>query len=96
MTAFHTNQTSVTIATSTTSASGTIPANAESRIIRVLNASTGIAYVRTGSSTPTAVATDQFIGAGETVLLEKPADHNLIAAILDAGTGKLVVAPAGQ
>lgn len=91
---FSANQKSVTISASTTSASATIPANAESRTIRVLNATAAIAYVRTGSSTPTAVATDQFIGAGETVLLEKPADHNLIAVILSTGTGSVVVAPA--
>ncbi len=89
----HSNQGSVTISTSNVSASGTIPANFTSTRIRVLNASTSIAYVRTSTTTPTAVATDQFIGPNETVILAKPSEHNLIGVILNTSTGSLVVSP---
>jgi len=89
----HTNQASVTISSSTTSASGTIPAAFTKTKIRVLNLSSAAAYVRTGITTPTAVTTDQFIGPNETVILEKPIADHLIAVILTSGTGSLIAAP---
>lgn len=87
------NQLSATISASTTSAGAAIPAPSTTTGLRVHNGSTAVAYVRTGVGTQTAVTTDQFIGAGDTLVLQKDPNHTHFATILSAGTGNVYIAP---
>lgn len=88
-------QTTVTISASTSSASGTIPANAASHYIRVTNPTTALCYVNTGAGSATAVATNQVVGPNTSEIFEKPTEHDTVAVLLSASTGSIVVGPCG-
>lgn len=86
----HVNTTSITFATSTSSASGVVPNALGKSYVRVANVSSGIAYIATGAGSATATATGQYLLANTSNTFEKPTDHDTVAMILSAGTGSCV------
>jgi hypothetical protein len=76
----------VAVSASTTSASGALPGTVGSQV-RILNVSSAVAFFRTGSSAPTAVTTDAFVGPGLCELFSIPPDVTHVAVILSTGTG---------
>lgn len=91
----HANQACVKVAGTTTSADEFIPANFQSKYIRVLNLSAAAAFIKTGVGATTATITSAFVGPNETVILEKDPSHDTVAAILSTGTGDIYVMPCG-
>ena len=87
------NQLSATIAASTTSATAAIPFPNGTNGLRVHNGSAAVAFIRTGSGSQTAVVTDQFIGAGDTIVFQKNPNHTDFGVILSTGTGNVYIAP---
>jgi len=84
---------SAAVSASTTSASTTIPLN--TKYVRIVNPTTALCYVTSGSGSATALATHPAVGAYSTEIFEIPADHNTIAVLLSASTGLIAVMAVG-
>jgi hypothetical protein len=84
---------SVTVAASTTSASGVLPAGSTSSIVaktlRVYNGTASVAFFRTGAAAGTAVATDTFVAPGGTEVFNVPSNVTSFDVILATGTGNV-------
>jgi hypothetical protein len=89
----HTTQASIVISASTTSASGTIPAEFTKNRITVTNPTTALCYVTTGVGSATATSSFPAVGAYSTATFIKPETHNTIAVLLSTGTGTISVTP---
>jgi len=86
--------TGVSLATSGTSASATIPNDSSGRIpnyIRV--AATAPACVRIGQTSATAVTTDMQVQPGDAVILAVPKGYDKVAAIQVSAAGVVQVSP---
>jgi hypothetical protein len=86
--------TGVTIATSGTSASATIPldqAGNYPRYVRVV--ATAAAHVRIDKTSATAVTTDMLVQNADSVILHIPSGYTKIAAIQVSGAGVVQVSP---
>jgi len=78
------NRTSVSISASTTSANAALPTD-----LAICNPTTAIAFVRTGTSAPTAVTTDNFVGPSSTKVFRIGPKDTHLAVILSTGTGTI-------
>lgn len=86
--------TGVSITTSGTSASATIPNDSSGSIPRYVRiAATAAAYVRFGKTTATAVTTDMLVQPGDSQIVAVPGGCDKVAAIQDAAAGKVQVSP---
>jgi hypothetical protein len=88
------NSVGVTITTSGTSASATIPTSSDGnppRYVRV--SSTAAAYVKLGTAAATATTNDMLIQPADAVILHIPGGVTKIAAIQDSAAGKVNVVP---
>jgi len=91
------NSDSLVLSASTTSANGTLVKSINSGFIRVINGTSGIAYVKSSlTASPVAVATDMAVGPNSTVIFQKPLDHVFYAALLSTGTGPVVFTESGN
>jgi len=80
------------IAASTTSAHGALVSGCHS--LRIHNASSGIAFVKTAqASTLTATTADFPVGAGDTAIMNLKSNHSRVAVILSSGAGNVYVTP---
>ena len=88
----HINTPTATISGTTSSARVAYPVNSD--FVRVMNAGTTVAYVRSGDSTVVAAAgTGQFIrGASDTVFRRDRNDTH-IAAIMVSGSATIYISP---
>lgn len=85
----------VPISASTTSASGTYPANS-TRFVRVVNGSTSLAYIKSGVGAQTATSANIALGPSSTDIFEKGATDDTLAVLLVAGTGIVSFSPVGN
>jgi len=86
--------TGVSITTSGTSASASLPAMSSGDLPRYVRiAATAAAYVRFGKTTATAVNTDMLIQPGDSQIVAVPGGCDKVAAIQDAAAGKVQVSP---
>lgn len=86
--------TGVSITTSGTSASATVPNDSAGNLPRYVRiAATAAAYVRFGKTTATAVTTDMLIQPGDSQIVALPAGCDKVAAIQEVAAGKVVVSP---
>jgi len=79
------------IAASTTSTSGAIAPG--SGAVRIYNASTAVAFWRTGQGSPTALVTDTPIAAGAVEVFSISDKDNAAAVISPSGTGTIYFTP---
>lgn len=89
-------KTGLNLATSGTSANGTIPVDSggsTARFIRV--ASTAASYIRIGSGVQTAVNTDLLVQPGDSIVLSTNGCNN-IAALQVTAAGIVIVTPLEQ
>jgi len=80
----------VAVAASTASAAGSLPgadATRSGESVRVYNATSSAAFFRSGTGTPTAVATDTFIAPGSTEVFSLAPGVTDVAVILASGSG---------
>ncbi len=82
------NDDSVTISASTTSARQAY-VQGNTSYIRVLNASSAVAFLRSGNSSVTATTSHAFLNAGKEAIFRKPPNDTHLAAILSTGTGNV-------
>jgi hypothetical protein len=86
--------TGVSITTSGTSASTTLPNGADGTIPKYVRiAATAAAHVRFGKTSATAVVTDILIQPGDAQIVAVPGGTDTVAAIQNAAAGKVVVTP---
>lgn len=85
-------QTGVSMATSGTSASATIPTDSAGNYPRYIRiAATAAAYVRIDKTSATAVATDMLVQPGDAVILQLPGGYTKVAAIQVTAAGVVQV-----
>lgn len=83
------NRTSTSISASTTSANVALPTSSNEPYLAICNPTTAIAFVRTGTSAPTAVTTDNFVGPSSTKVFRINPQDTFLAVILSTGTGTI-------
>lgn len=88
----HSNQTSVTLSGTTTSSSAAYLLGVGKAYLAVTNVGTTLAYVKTGLGSATALVTSVPIEPNRTRVIEKPLDHDFVAAIMQSGTAQIAFA----
>lgn len=79
--------TSITALTTTSQASGELPAG-DTYLVRVVGVA---AFVRSGTNTPTATTSDLYLADGDSIVMDMAGtSHDEIAAIAAAGSGGTV------
>ena len=82
----------VAISASTTSADEAITSGTYQ--LRIVNPTAVVAFVKTGEgSALTATSADFPVAGGESVIIRKPSNHNIVAVILASSTGTVYVTP---
>ena len=88
------NATGVSITTSGTSASATIPNDASGNIPKYVRlTATVAAHVRFGKTSATAVTTDMLIQPNDSLVVAVPGGCDKVAAIQNAAAGVVIVSP---
>lgn len=77
----------ITVAASTTSASGTLTGIGNQ--VRMYNSTAGVAFWRCTKAADTAVLTDSFLAPGATETFSVPPDFQQYSVILTTGTGNV-------
>lgn len=90
----HAKTVAVAISASTASATGTIPVS-DSPYIRVVNGTTALCYVATGTA-PTATAANIAVAPYGELIVRRALTDTTAAVLLSAGTGVVSVSPYGQ
>lgn len=86
--------TGVSITTSGTSASATVPNDSAGNLPRYVRiAATAAAYVRFGKTTATAITTDMLIQPGDSQVVALPGGCDKVAAIQVLAAGQVQVSP---
>lgn len=67
-------------------ASASITISTDDKSVRVCNTGANIGYFRTSAAATTATTADVPVPAGQTVIIEKPQEHGVLAHISAAGT----------
>lgn len=82
--------TGINVSPAVASASSTLSKGDKSLRVRNTGA-TNIMYFRTGEGATTATAADMPVSPGETVIVEKPMDHDTVAYISAVGTTATII-----
>ncbi len=82
----------VSISASTSSASATVSNTTANQLV-ITNASTALAFIRTGSGVVTALTSDLPVLPGAAIVISRKQEDTVIAAITASGTTTIYVTP---